>query len=121
VAPLLHRTVLGGDARFRDGAHRGNAWLTPLGFTEEIRRAFGGVIDVDSCIRAYESDSGTAVLDRGGRGARSGGGDGIPQSPEPLAGAVDGEGDRRAIRARVQLDMRATCSITHSDDRCLPR
>jgi phage N-6-adenine-methyltransferase len=49
VAPRLHRAVLGGDARHRDGAHRGNAWLTPPAFIEEIVRAFGGAIDLDPC------------------------------------------------------------------------
>jgi phage N-6-adenine-methyltransferase len=49
VAPRLHRVVIGGDAGRRDGAHRGNAWLTPESFVAEIRRAFNGTIDLDPC------------------------------------------------------------------------
>ena len=46
---VLHPVVIGGAARHRDGAHRGNAWLTPTWFIEEIRTAFGGRIDLDPC------------------------------------------------------------------------
>ena len=46
---ILHPVVMGGTARHRDGAHRGNAWLTPAWFVEEIRAAFGGRIDLDPC------------------------------------------------------------------------
>ena len=46
---VLHPVVMGGTARHRDGAHRGNAWLTPAWFVEEIRAAFGGRIDLDPC------------------------------------------------------------------------
>jgi phage N-6-adenine-methyltransferase len=53
VAPRLHRVVLGGDARHRSGEHRGNAWLTPAALVVEIRRAFGGVIDLDPCTEPH--------------------------------------------------------------------
>ena len=46
---VLHPVVIGGTARHRHGAHRGNAWLTPAWFVEEIRTAFGGRIDLDPC------------------------------------------------------------------------
>jgi len=49
VRRVLHPVVIGGAARHRDGAHRGNAWLTPTWFIEEIRTAFGGRIDLDPC------------------------------------------------------------------------
>ena len=44
---------MGGDAGRRDGKHRGNAWLTPEAFLAQIRRAFGGVIDLDPCTEPH--------------------------------------------------------------------
>jgi phage N-6-adenine-methyltransferase len=44
---------MGGDARHRTGADRGNAWLTPTWFVEEIRTAFGGTIDLDPCTEPH--------------------------------------------------------------------
>lgn len=52
MAPRLHRVVLCG-ARYRSGEHRGNAWLTPAALVSEIRRAFGGVIDLDPCTEPH--------------------------------------------------------------------